>query len=266
MKGVEDSQPRVTAVDFEAMKRGTFRLALVIVAAASLIAARPFSFTFKNRYADADYSWSAEAAAVPALVKSFRADMAKARANSIECGKLETEARRRIGSPLPAVICSSSTKVTTSGQSARLLSLARQHWAFTGGAHGNGATTALLWDRKLRREISFGSLFAKVNGFSSALRDPYCRALDKERKKRRWSGYQPGVVPEFDACPKFSDLALIPADSNRNGQFDRIHLIAAPYTAGSFAEGEYDIALPVTIPLIAALKREYLSSFEAQRQ
>ena len=227
---------------------------------------RPFNYTFKNKYAEVDFSWSKEAAAVPALVKRFRSDMAKARVDSIQCGKLETEIRRKTGSPVPSVICSSSTKVTTSGQSSRLLSLSRKHWAFTGGAHGNGATSGLLWDRNLRKEISFGSLFLQRNGYSPALRAPYCRALDKERKKRRWSGYQPGAVPEFDACPTFSNLALIPADANHNRRFDRVHVIAAPYTAGSFAEGEYDISLPVTPALIAALKPEYRSSFEAQRQ
>lgn len=245
-------------------------LGLLVIAATSLIGARPavrpFSYAFKNRYANVDYSWSREAAAVPALVKRFRADLASSRADSIECGKLETEIRRKAGAAVPRVVCSSSTKITTSGQSARLLSLARQHWAFTGGAHGNGATSALLWDRKLGKEISFGSLFTRTNGYSPALRDPYCRALDKERTKRRWSGYEPGAVPEFDACPRFSDLALIPADSNHNGRFDRVHLIAAPYTAGSYAEGEYDIVLPVTAALIAALRPEYRASFEDQRQ
>jgi hypothetical protein len=251
------------------MKWGVF-LSVAGLAASVVSAApaqiRPFNYTFKNKYAEVDFSWSKEASAVPELVKRFRYDMAKARVDSIKCGKLETEIRRKTGSPVPTVICSSSTKVTTSGQSPRLLSLSRKDWAFTGGAHGNGATSGLLWDRNLRKEISFGSLFLQTNGYSPGLRAPYCRALDKERNKRRWSGYQPGAVPEFDACPKFSDLALIPADSNRNDRFDRIHVIAPPYIAGSFAEGEYDITLPVTAALVAAMKPEYRSSFEAQRQ
>ena len=64
-------------------------------------------------------------------------------------------------------------------------------------------------------------------------------------------------MPEFDSCPKFSELALIPAVSKHRGRFDTIHLIAAPYTAGPYAEGDYDIALPVTGRLVAALKPEY---------
>ena len=243
---------------------------MAIIGAAGLPAAsaeaRPFNYEYKSKYAEVDYSWSPEAAAVPALVRRLRAELAKTQASSIECGKAETAVRQETDSGLKSLACSSSTKITTSGQSARLLSLTREHWAFTGGAHGNGATNALLWDRKLGKEVRFGSLFSPANGYARALRGPYCRALDEERKKRRGSGYQPGAVAEFDACPKFSDLALIPADSNRNSRFDRIHVVAAPYTAGSFAEGEYDIVLPVTRALTSALKPEYRASFEVQRQ
>ena len=62
------------------------------------------------------------------------------------------------------------------------------------------------------------------------------------------------MVPEFDACPKFSELSLIPSGSPR---LNTIHLIAGAYTAGPYAEGEYDIPLPVTARLIAALKPEF---------
>jgi hypothetical protein len=40
---------------------------------------------------------------------------------------------------------------------------------------------------------------------------------------------------------------------------------ADPYVAGPYAEGDYDISLPVTAEVIAALKPAYRSSFEAQR-
>ena len=249
------------------MSRGILQVCIAAFLAANAseaAEARPFSYKSKTRYADVDFSWSTEAAAVPLLAKRFRAELAKERSQSIQCGRAETEVRRRAGSQ--GIACASSTKITTSGQTSRLLSLSRAYWAFTGGAHGNGGTNSLLWDRRQAREIGFGSLFSSPNGYVNVLRQPYCRALDRERKKRRGAGYQPGGVPEFDSCPKFSYLSLIPADSKNRGRFDRIHLIAAPYTAGSFAEGEYDIALPITPRLIAALKPEYRASFEPQRQ
>jgi hypothetical protein len=98
------------------------------------------------------------------------------------------------------------------------------------------------------------------------LRQPYCKALDAERNKRRGPDYTPGSIAEFDSCPKLLDLALIPSSSVDGGKFDQIHLIAAPYQVGSYAEGEFDIALPVSARLIAAMKPRYRASFSAQRQ
>lgn len=241
------------------MRWGTIGLVALAFLSAGPAHGRPFKYAYKSKYAEVDFSWSSEAAAVPALVKRLRVELRKAKADTIAGGKQESEFRPGIG-------WASSTKIITSGESPRLLSLSRTYWAFTGGAHGNGRTSGLLWDRKAGKEISFSSLFAQANGYFRPLRHLYCRALDKERKKRRWSGYQPGAVPEFDACPKFSDLAFVPADSSHNNRFDRVQIIAAPYTAGSFAEGEYDISLPVTAALIEALKPQYRSSFEVHRQ
>ena len=240
------------------MKRAAVLILFLATAAAG---AKPFKFESKTPYAEVDFAYSTEAAAVPALVKRFQADLAKERRKTVQCGRDETKIRVESGGE--AIACSSSTGITTSGQTPRLLSLASAHYAFTGGAHGNGSTTPLLWDRKRGKEIKFASLFSAPDGYASVLRDPYCRALNAERKKRRGPDYEPSsMVPEFDACPKFSELSLIPSGSP---QFGTIHLIAAPYTAGPYAEGEYDIALPVTARLIAALKPEYRASF-AQRQ
>jgi hypothetical protein len=87
--------------------------------------------------------------------------------------------------------------------------------------------------------------------------------LDQERLKRR-EGERLGG--EFDACPKYSDLAIRPSASRKGGRFDRLVFVASPYVAGPYVEGEYDIALPVTSPIVAALKSGYRDPFAAQRQ
>ncbi len=48
----------------------------------------------------------------------------------------------------------------TLGQSPRLLSLVSSTSAYTGGAHPNTNTKALLWDRRAAREISYRSAAA----------------------------------------------------------------------------------------------------------
>jgi hypothetical protein len=262
-----DSQPQRTAVAAVWMKPILVYASALIVAAAvgaSAAHARPFSYTYKNKYAEFEFSWSTEAAAIPALVARLRSDLAEKKAKTIRGGREEYGIREQSGSP--GVGWQSVTKITTNGETPRLLSLSRQYYAFTGGAHGNGATTGLLWDRKLGKEIKFSYLFSSPSHYLQLLRTPYCRALDKERKNRRGPDYQPGSVPEFDSCPKLSELALVPAATKRGGKLNEIHLLAAPYAVGSYAEGEYEIALPVTRQLIAALKPQYRDSFKAQLQ
>lgn len=221
-------------------------------------AAKPFSYSYKTKSADFDFSWSSEAAAVPGLVKQLRVQLAKEKASTIRGGK-DDYAMRQIG-------WQSSTRITTSGKSARLLSLSREYWAFTGGAHGNGATTGILWDRKLRKAVSFDFLFSAPSAYVALLRAPYCRALDAERKKRRGGDGKLGTLDEFNSCPKLSELAIIPADPGHDGRFDQLHLIAAAYLAGPYVEGDYDIVLPVSGSLIRSIKPQYRRSFEAQRQ
>lgn len=266
MNGRLDSQPRAIAVGSSAMKRGViFAAALLCATALAAAPARPFHYSYKSKYAEFEFSWSSEAAAMPALARRFHAELARQKANTISGGKQEFALREKMGSP--GVGWASVTKITTSGQSPRLLSLREESYQFTGGAHGNSGTTPLLWDRGLGKQIAFSALFPPRSNYAQILRRPYCVALDKERKKRRGGdGQVGGMFPEFDSCPKFSELAIAPGDSHRDGKFDQIHLIAGPYTAGPYSEGSYDIAVPVTRQLIATIEPGYRASFEPQRQ
>jgi hypothetical protein len=150
------------------------------------------------------------------------------------------------------------------GETARLLSLQNELSTFTGGAHPNSSYDALIWDRRLNRTTSMEDLVTAKGQFSGITQSTYCKALDTERRKRR-EGERPDL-PEFNECPRYSDLAIAPVDRNRNGRFETLDFVASPYTAGPYVEGEYEIFLPVTARLIARLKPEYRNSFEIQRQ
>ena len=153
---------------------------------------------------------------------------------------------------------------TTAGETSRLLSLQNELGTFTGGAHPNTSYDALIWDRKLNSKTSMDALLGGPGKLAAVTRQAYCKALDEERVKRREG--EKLDLPEFNACPKYSDLAIAPVDSNKNGRFDGIDFVASPYLAGPYVEGEYRIRVPVTLKLIAALKPEFRGSFEAQRQ
>lgn len=256
MNGGGDSQPGATAVIPTVMKV----LALIVLLATSA-EARPIKIERDNKALEFTYEWSREAAAVPALDRRFRAEAAKAYrealAISAEEQKIAREQKRDFHPQFY------SKQWTTAGQSQRLLSLQYQLGTFTGGAHPNSSYGALLWERRLTQPIAIGALFLRADAFAGLTRIAYCKALNDERRKRRQGEELQG---EFSQCPKYAELAISPVDKDKDGRFDEIAFVASPYTAGPYAEGEYDLVLPVTRQLIAAIKPIYRGSFEAQRQ
>ena len=235
-------------------------------AEASAIATKPveppptaFAFDEKNDLIDFHYGWSAEAAAVPQLVARFRKDLDKVKAELIVGAEEDKAFRAKEGFDFNQY--SSTTDYNTAGQSARLLSLAAEAAAYTGGAHGNSGTSGLLWDRQAAKEIKIADLFAEPANMDRLLTQRWCDALNKAREEKR--GEPVGGEGMFDECPKLSEIAILPTDKDKNGRFERLILTASPYVAGPYVEGSYEIDLAVTPDLIAALKADYQPSFEA---
>ena len=260
MNGAEDSQPRGTAVRLVRMKGALLAIALLTIGHGA--DARTVKVERNSPALEFSYSYPSEAAAIPALKKRFDAELSKEFRKAHDLALEDQKAYRQEGRA--GIHDFYAMEWTLAGQTPRLLSLQNSVSTFTGGAHPNTGYGALLWDRRLNREIKVNDLFARASVLTGQTRARYCAALDAERKKRR--GGRPAGLPEFDACPKFRDLAIAPLDTNRNGLFDAIQFVASPYTAGPYAEGEYAITVPVTVGLIAGLRPMYRSSFERQRQ
>ena len=260
MNGAGDSQPRATAVSLTAMTRGLLLTAALFAAAAAI--AKPVKIEQDTKALEFSYAWPTEAAAIPALDRRFRSDMAKAlreaRANAREDEQRAKSQNRDFNAHYY------SMQWTTAGESVRLLSLQSENGSFSGGAHPNTSYGALLWDRRTAREVTIGSLFSRSGDFGALTHSTYCKGLDAQRAKKREG--EKLDLPEFNQCPKYSDLAIAPVDRNKDGRFDAIDFVASPYVAGPYVEGEYSVIVPVTARLVAALKAEYRGSFKAQRQ
>ena len=84
--------------------------------------------------------------------------------------------------------------------------------------------------------------------------------LDREREKRRGEPVRPDDL--FGDCPKYEGVTVLPTDEDKNGRFDHIRVIADQYVAGPYAEGPYEIGLPITAAMIERLKPDYRPSFE----
>lgn len=188
--------------------------------------------------------------------------MRKQKAEVIGGGREFNQMRKRMGDD-GDVGYLYSAKITTAGQTPRLLSLQTAIAHYMGGAHSNYGFDALLWDRRKNRQITVETLFLRAGAFQALTRPAYCKALDAERSKRRDGKKLKG---EFGECPKHDRLAIAPVDKDKDGRFDALEFVAAPYTAGSFSEGEYAIAIPFTSQLIRGIRPEFRTSFEAQPQ
>jgi hypothetical protein len=225
-------------------------------------AAKPHKVVRNSSALEFSYDWPREAAAIAALdlrfYKEAKKALAEAQINAIEDQKLAREEKRDFHGHYY------SMKWSNAGETPRLLSLQSQFGTFEGGAHPNRSYNALLWDRRLARKIEISDQFIRGGIFARLTRGAYCKALRKEQLKRRQG--EKLNLPEFNECPKYSDIAIAPTDKDKDGRFDTLAFIAAPYVAGPYVEGEYEIVLLVSRQLMAAMKPVYRASYEAQRQ
>jgi hypothetical protein len=204
------------------------------------------------------YGWSAEAAAVPELAARFEADLAKWRAESRKTAEEDRDAR---GPEIPFHGHLFSKTWTTMGSTPRLLSLAADLGTFTGGAHGNSIYEALLWDRQGRREIEVEALFADPAAAWRLMQPVYCAELDRQRAEKREETLPLEGEGWMVECRPVAEQVVAPVDEDKDGRFERLRVLLEPYNSGPYAEGSYEVDVPVTAALRALVKAEYRESF-----
>lgn len=249
-----------TRQKIEAMENGH---AVNLAAPATPDAAAPpkaFARHDTDALLDFSYSWPVEAAAIPALAARFTRDMELAHKDAVDTANEDQKAHASMGGEFHGHQFQRSW--STAGQTPALLSLVATTSAFTGGAHPNHGSSALLWDRAAGREIKLAALYPRESTFAGLVTDDWCKAIDKARLDRRGGVAMGG---EFDQCPPLTDLAIVPADSDGDGKFDRLRFLADPYVAGPYSEGDYEIAFALEPAWIAAMKPEWRSSFEPRQ-
>lgn len=220
--------------------------------------AQAFSVEGENDLYSFKFGWSAEAAAVPELAKRFTQNMERTKAETGSSAKADRDERRKGGFDFHPY--ETQVSYETAGQSDRLLSLESGVYSFTGGAHGSSGSGAILWDRTAAREIGISDLLQPGQTWTGAIRQPFCVLLDREREERRGEPVDRNDM--FGECPKYEELTVLLNDEDKSGRFDHIKVFADQYVAGPYAEGPYEILLPITATMIERLKPEYRASFE----
>jgi len=202
------------------------------------------------------YSWPAEVSAIPALTERFTTERDRLLAE--QKADWDGALREFQGSDCIACINRGFEKTwEVVADLPRFLSLSASFYAYTGGAHGNSAYDALVWDREAQAALDPKSMFRSPSALQDALGASWCKALKTERIARLGENYSEDSI---FTCPPLADLTVLVGSSDKQS-FDRIGLIAAPYVAGSYAEGAYEATLPVNAAVLAAIKPEYRAVF-----
>ena len=211
---------------------------------------------------DFEYAYPAEAGAIPALKAWLDADLKKQRVDLIAEAK---DGKADAGTnDYPFNGFSSGLTWSRVADLPGWLSLSGLTYEFTGGAHPNHGYAALLWDKTANRQRAATDLFLSKPAFSAAIRVAFCDALDRQRATKRGAKINRQTGDEFDACLDPAESTLILGSSNHQ-TFDRLGVLIGPYEAGPYAEGDYEVNLPVTQAVLDAVKPEYKAAFALKK-
>jgi hypothetical protein len=208
-----------------------------------------------------EYAYPAKAAAIPGLKALLDKRMATARAELEKGSKTDQAEAAKNGYPYRQHSSGAEWKVVT--DLPRWLSLSAELYTYEGGAHGMTFFDALLWDREQNLARTAADLFISKAALSAAIREPFCAALDKERTKRRGAPVKRNSGDPFDECIDPAEHAIILGSTNGR-TFDRLGVLVEPYAAGAYAEGTFDITLPVTERIRGSVKPAYRDAFSAR--
>lgn len=141
----------------------------------------------------------------------------------------------------------------------RMLVLVSDGYQYTGGAHGMPIATAVIWDKQRSKRLATGQVI-DLAALKRVAEDRFCEALDMERAERRGEPVPADRPDMFDECIDITRQLVVPV-STRGGALDTIRVMIGPYEAGPYAEGSYQIDLPVTGDLLAVVRPAYRTAF-----
>lgn len=217
----------------------------------------------RNELVDFSFAYPEEAGEIPPLARQLDTMLEDARTSITEAAQEGREEARDSGFPFNQYWYHSEWKRVADLPD--WLSLSSEIGTYTGGAHGNQVFDSLLWDKDAGRRMEVIDLFTSKAALSEAVREPFCEELNEQRAEKRDEPVDPDSEEIFDECIDPAEEATLILGSTNGRTFNRLGILVPPYVAGPYAEGSYEVTLPVTDALIAAVKDEYKASFAAPR-
>jgi uncharacterized protein len=129
---------------------------------------------------------------------------------------------------------------------ANAIAVAIATYAFSGGAHGYGGTTAQLVDLRTGRKAELGQVFGPGDAWLQTL-----VPLVRGELKKQFTDDRPGFD---DAIEPAAMTKLLRDASIYNFQAERLQLIFNPYAVGPYVSGTFKVNIPYATlkPLFAA--------------
>lgn len=132
----------------------------------------------------------------------------------------------------------------------RYVSVLRNEFAFTGGAHPNRGFETFLWDDQAKKPISIRPFFTELkdNGPAlTAILKAVIASLVEEKKERGTYfpedlGWQKYIEPKL---LKIGPVLLAP--STEPGKSAGLEFQYGPYAVGAYAEGSYEAFVPWSV-------------------
>ena len=209
-----------------------------------------------------DYSYPAQAGAIPALKAMLDADLAEKRSALAKEARDGRDEAKKAGFDFIKHDRSVGWQVVADLPA--WLSLSAGSGGFSGGAHPYRSYDAMVWDRAANARRKASDLFVSSQALTRAIRSDFCREIDKQRAEKRGAPVVRDSTGLFDDCIDPVKSTVILGSSNKR-TFDRIGVLVGPYEAGPYAEGDYEVTLPVTQAVLAAVRPEYRAAFSLKR-
>lgn len=242
---------------------GTVPGAIASASATASAAGASRSEKISNDLMEFEYTYPAQAGAIPALKQWFDQDLDKRKRELEEDAKEQRAEAKKEGYPYRTLGYWATWKTVTDLPG--WLSLSAEISTYEGGAHPNHGFEAVLWDKQGSRRFDPDDMFTSEAALSRVIRKDFCRALDRERvKKRGGAASATNEISDFVSCIDPMDSTLILGSSNGKA-FDRIGILVPPYEAGPYAEGSYEVTLPVTAAVLATVRPEFRPAFMVGR-
>jgi len=203
-------------------------------------AAAPMSFTQKTEHAEVELKLPEALRAQPDLHARVYAEAVRELKAFVE-GAQEDRAEM-LGEGVPIPPYSRSIEWRASAETSKLLSLEGLTAEYTGGAHGNSGYASVLWDKSLKRAVTPAALF-RADADPASLNAALCREIEAEKTRRLGEPFR------FDAerpCPAWREGVFVLEPSTVPGKAGGVTFLYGPYALGAYAEGSYEITVPLS--------------------